>query len=230
MARATRTEYDESQAAKRLRVPVAAFRWARSTGLVPPPTGSSSVWPRAVVEAMDAEAIKASLPRWPISGAAAANRIAEALGTPNQPQGKASVTAFVVRQFIRRGLLTELSANPDGSLVNPDQVDAVCQREDLAVLVAEDTPLGPEQAASRLKVRRVEFNYMLALGWIQPADTVDVRFGTSRAGAVPVALFRTADVDALERAHPEIDWERLRSMKPGQRSPLATLTKAAARN
>lgn len=227
MARTARTEYDESQAAKRLGVPVAAFRWARATGLVPPPTGSS-VWSRAAVEAMDAEAIKASLPRAPISGAAAADRIAEALGTPNKLQEKASVTAFVVRQFIRRGLLTELSANPGGSLVNPDQVHTVCQREDLAVLVAEDTPLGPDQAASRLKVRRVEFNYMLELGWIQAADTVEVRFGTSRAGAVPVALFRTADIDALEGAHPEIDWERLRSMKPGQRSPLATMTKVGA--
>jgi hypothetical protein len=32
-----RTEYDEGQAAKRLKVPAAAFRWARHTGLIPAP-------------------------------------------------------------------------------------------------------------------------------------------------------------------------------------------------
>jgi hypothetical protein len=35
------TEYDDAQAAKRLRVPVAAFRWAQHTGLVPAPDVSS---------------------------------------------------------------------------------------------------------------------------------------------------------------------------------------------
>ncbi|GAB2966836.1 hypothetical protein GCM10023080_031340 [Streptomyces pseudoechinosporeus] len=32
---------------------------------------------------------------------------------------RANVTAFVVRRLIARGLLTELSGNPDGSLLNP---------------------------------------------------------------------------------------------------------------
>jgi hypothetical protein len=228
MARTARTDYDESQAAKRLRVPVAAFRWARQTGLVPPPTGTSSVWSRAAVEAMDAEAITASLPHTPISGSAAADRIAKALGTPNGMQEKASVTSFVVRRFIARGLLTDLSANPDGSLVNPDQVDVVCRREDLAQLVAEDTPLGPDQASERLRVRRTDFNYMVSLGWIEPADTVEWQIGTSRAGAVEVRLFTTASVDAVEAALPEIDWERLRNIQPGRRSPLAALSKAVA--
>ncbi|MFE2985931.1 hypothetical protein [Streptomyces sp. NPDC059262] len=80
---ARRTEYDESQAAGRLRVPITAFRWARHTGLVPAPDASSYQWSRAVVEAMDADAIRASIPREPIGGSTAANRIAEALGTPN---------------------------------------------------------------------------------------------------------------------------------------------------
>ena len=78
-----RTEYDASQAAKRLKVPAAAFRWARHTGLIPDPDASSYQWSRAAVEALDADAIRAAMSSPPIGGGAAADRIADALGTPN---------------------------------------------------------------------------------------------------------------------------------------------------
>jgi hypothetical protein len=38
-------------------------------------------------------------------------------------------------------------------------------------------------------------------------------------------LFRTADVDAVPDAHPEVDWEQLRNVGRGRRSPLAALAK-----
>ncbi|MCQ8195060.1 hypothetical protein [Streptomyces rugosispiralis] len=105
---------------------------------------------------MDPHTVRAAIPREPIAGSIAADRIAEALGTPNPAAygQRSNVTAFVVRRFIARGLLTHLSGNPDGSLVNPDEIDAVCEREDLAALVASAAPLGPDQAAERLGVRR----------------------------------------------------------------------------
>ncbi|WP_329583579.1 hypothetical protein [Streptomyces sp. NBC_01361] len=218
-----RTDYDASQAAKRLRVPAAALRWAHHIGVIPAPDMPSSKWSRAAVEAMDPDAVRASLPRAPISGGAAADRIAETLGTPNQPTEKAHVGTFVVRRLIDRGLLKDLTTNPDGMLLNPDQVDAVCQREDLAALVAADTPLGPNQAAEQLGVRRADFDWMLRLSWVTPAERREVRFGTSRAGAVDVPMFRTADIDALPAAHSEVDWEQLRAVGKGQRSPLAAL-------
>ncbi|AZP14786.1 hypothetical protein EJC51_00550 [Streptomyces aquilus] len=89
------------------------------------------------------------MPREAILGSAAADRIASALGTPNPTEygERAHVTAFVVRRLIARGLLTDLSAVRDTVLVNPDQVDAVCSRPDLAAMVAADTPLGPDQAS-----------------------------------------------------------------------------------
>ncbi|MFI1840012.1 hypothetical protein [Streptomyces olivaceoviridis] len=218
-----RTEYDASQAAKRLKVPAAAFRWARHTGLIPDPDASSWQWSRTAVEALDTDAIRAAMPSPPISGGAAADRIADALGTPNVIGEKANVTAFVVRRFVDRGLLADLSANPDGTLHHPGQVDQVCRREDLADLVAADTPLGPEQAAARLGVRRVEFDWMVRLGWVRSPQSIEVRFGTSRAGAVDVALYTTASVDAIVPAHPEVDWEQLRTVEKGRRSPLASL-------
>lgn len=223
-----RTEYDARQAAKRLKVLAAAFRWARHTGLIPDPDASSSRWTRAAVEALDADAIRAAMPSPPISGGAAADRIADALGTPNVIGEKANVTAFVVRRFVDRGLLVDLSANPDGTLHHPSQVAEVCQREDLADLVAADTPLGPEQAAARLGVRRVEFDWMVRLGWVRSPQSIEVRFGTSRAGAVDVALYTTASVDAVVPAHPEVDWEQLRAVEKGRRSPLSALAKQAA--
>ncbi|WP_199830283.1 hypothetical protein [Streptomyces viridochromogenes] len=223
-----RTEYDASQAAKRLKVPAAAFRWARHTGLIPDPDASSFQWSRAAVEALDADAVRAAMASPPIGGGAAADRIADALGTPNVIGEKANVTAFVVRRFIDRGLLVDLSANPDGTLHHPGQVAEVCRREDLADLVAADTPLGPEQAAARLGVRRVEFDHMVRLGWVRSPQSIEVRFGTSRAGAVDVALYTTASVDAVVPAHPEVDWEQLRAVEKGRRSPLGSLRPAPA--
>ncbi|AEY86849.1 hypothetical protein SHJG_8862 [Streptomyces hygroscopicus subsp. jinggangensis 5008] len=180
------------------------------------------------MEALDADAIRAAMPSPPISGGAAADRIADALGTPNVIGEKANVTAFVVRRFVDRGLLVDLSANPDGTLHHPGQVAEVCQREDLADLVAADTPLGPEQAAARLRVRRADFDHMVRLGWVRSPQSIEVRFGTSRAGAVDVALYTTASVDAVVPAHPEVDWEQLRTVEKGRRSPLGSLRPAPA--
>ncbi|MFJ9250354.1 hypothetical protein [Streptomyces sp. NPDC101776] len=220
------TEYDDAQAAKRLRVPVAAFRWARHTGLVPAPDVSSWQWSRAAVEAMDADAIRAALPHEPIPAAVAADHIAQALGTPNVPGEPPVVSAFAVRRLIAAGLLADLTANPEAVLINPDQVTEVCGIEGLAQRLAAEAPLGPDQAAARLGVRRVDFDYMRELLWVRPAERREVRFGTSRAGAVMVPLFTTASVDALPDAHPEVDWEQLRSVGKGRRSPLAALVKA----
>ncbi len=91
-----RTEYDAGQAAKRLKVPAAAFRWARHTGLIPAPDASSHQWSRAAVEALDADAIRAAMPTPPISGARRPTGIADALGTPNPTTygERANVTAL----------------------------------------------------------------------------------------------------------------------------------------
>ncbi|MGA4980263.1 hypothetical protein [Streptomyces cinereoruber] len=40
-----------------------------------------------------------------------------------------------------------------------------------------------------------------------------MQYGTSRAGAVKVPLYRAADVDALPSTHPEADWEELRRVE-----------------
>lgn len=69
---------------------------------------------------------------------------------PNLSGEKATVTAFVVRRLIDLRILTDLSANPDGSLVNPDQVDLVCARAGSRRAGGRQHPAGarPDRAAA----------------------------------------------------------------------------------
>ncbi|GAB1340831.1 hypothetical protein ACE1SV_74210 [Streptomyces sp. E-15] len=221
-----RTEYDETQAAKRLHTTVAVLRWARHVGVVPDPDVRGYAWSRPAVEAMDAEAMRASMPREAISPYEAANRIAAALGTPNEPGQPPAVSTYAVERLIALGLLLDLSAHRRHCLLNPDQVDQVAAGEGLAGLLDREAPLGPEQAAARLGVRRVDFEWMRRLGWISPVSWGRVQFGASKAGAVTVPRFATGHVDDLPATHPEIDWTQLRAVEKGRRSPLAALAKA----
>ncbi|MGA5499244.1 hypothetical protein ACPCSP_33515 [Streptomyces cinereoruber] len=118
---------------------------------------------------------------------------------------------------------SHLSGNTGGTPHHPGQVAKVCARKDLAELAAADIPLGPDQTAVRLGVRRVEFDWMVKLKWLRATEWTEVQYGTSRAGAVEVPLYRAADVDALPGTHPEVDWEELRRVEKGRRSPLAAL-------
>ncbi|WP_404962661.1 hypothetical protein [Streptomyces sp. 147326] len=60
MVRSVRV-FDEGQASGQLRVPVAAWRWATGSGLVPAADVGPGRWSRAVVEAADPEAVRAAL-------------------------------------------------------------------------------------------------------------------------------------------------------------------------
>ncbi|GAB1340769.1 hypothetical protein ACE1SV_73590 [Streptomyces sp. E-15] len=133
------------------------------------------------------------------------------------------MSTYAVERLVALGLLLDLSAHRRYSLLNPDQVDRVAAGEGLAELLDRETPLGPEQAAARLGVRRVDFEWMRRLGWITPVSWSRVQFGASKAGAVNVPRFATGHVDDLPATHPEIDWAQLRSVGKGQRSPLAAL-------
>ncbi|GGU67043.1 hypothetical protein [Streptomyces lavendofoliae] len=64
---------------------------------------------------------------------------------------------------------------------------------------------------------------MVRLGWAGSPQSIEVRFGTSQAGAVDVALHTTASVDAVPADHPKVDWEQPRAVEKGRRSPLAAL-------
>ncbi|MFI6006704.1 hypothetical protein ACIA98_41270 [Streptomyces sp. NPDC051366] len=224
-----RLEYDEGQAAGRLRVTRSAFRWAVHTGAVPAPDAGPGLWSRAAVEAMDADAIRAGLPEDPLSGRGAADVLAQALGTPNPSwgAGPAVVTAFAVREMVKAGFLTDLSGDPAQPALHPDQVAALAAHPDLARLLAQAVPIGPDQAAQRLGVRRCDFDHLVRLGWVRHAQEVKVKFGAARGGTVWVPLYRADHIDRVPLVHPEVDWPALRALGKGQRSPLARLAVSA---
>ncbi|MCX4547227.1 hypothetical protein [Streptomyces sp. NBC_01565] len=223
-----RMEYDGDQAAGRLRVPRYAYRWAVHTGAVPAPDAGPGVWSRAAVESMDAEVIRAAMGDGPLYGGQAADRLAEALGTPNPPGGPAAVGVAALVELAKDGLLLSLSGDPEQPLFHPAQVETLAARPDLAGLLAEAAPLGPDQAAARLGVRRSDLDHVVRLGWLRPAQEVRVKFGAARGGTVWIPLYRAGDIDRLPPDHPEVDWPALRALGKGQRSPLARLTPAGA--
>ncbi|MCX5202677.1 hypothetical protein OG897_14605 [Streptomyces sp. NBC_00237] len=149
------------QAAGRLRVPVAAFRWAAHTGQVPAADAGPGLWTRTAVESVDAEAVRAAL-RGPVGASTAADRLTAALGTP-LPALRPAVTSRQIGDLARAGLLTVLGTATDAPDIHPDQVAVLARRRDLAQLLDRHLCLGPEQAAIRLGVRRTDLKELRRL-------------------------------------------------------------------
>ncbi|MFE6713856.1 hypothetical protein [Streptomyces sp. NPDC057695] len=219
-----RESYDEYEAAGRLKVSVAAWRWAVASGSIPPADAGPGQWSRAVVEAADAEGIRAALPG-PASAWWAAERLTEALGEP-LPFGRPAVTATAVGRLVRAGLLVYLGGDVATPDVHPEQVAALARRRDLPALLDRHVPLGPDQAARRLGVRRTEFDHVVRLGWIAPVGTVTVDYKRARGGVTDIPLYSGQDIALLPVSRPSVDWRALRTLAPGRRSPLAALDPA----
>ncbi|MGW3327815.1 hypothetical protein [Streptomyces virginiae] len=215
-----REVFDESQAAGRLRVPVAAWRWATGSGLVPAADAGPGRWSRQVVEAADPEAVRAALRG--IEAGMAADRLTEALGVP-LPILRPRVTASAIGHLMKAGLLVHLGGEPRFPVVHPDQVAALARRRDLPALLDRHVPLGPDQAAVRLGVRRVDFDQVVRLGWLAPVATVDVDY-KHHGGVTTVPLYDAQEIALLEVVRPCVDWRAVRTVAAGRRSPLAALT------
>ncbi|MFD4392626.1 hypothetical protein [Streptomyces sp. NPDC058495] len=216
-----RETYDEDQAAGRLRVSVAAWRWATAAGIAPHADAGEGLWSRAVVESVDAEAVRAAL-RGPVAASWAAQRLTAALGDP-LPRCRPRVTASAIGRLVRAGLLTYLGGDPAYPDVHPDQVAALGRRRDLAALLDRHVPLGPDQAAVRLGVRRTDFDQVVRLGWITPTGTVAIDY-KHHGGVTTIPLYSGEDVALLPLTRPAVDWHALTTTPAGRRSPLAALT------
>lgn len=97
--------------------------------------------------------------------------------------------------------------------------------EELTERIRREQLLGPEQAAVHMEIRRRDFDYVTAAGWVSP-----VRYATLAVGrrkTVDVPLY---PVGALEDAllTPGVDWEAVRSVKAGEVSPLREFTRLPA--
>jgi hypothetical protein len=78
-----------------------------------------------------------------------------------------------------------------------------------------------DRCADRLGIRASDFGHLVDRGWIKP-----VGYGrgphTPKSYTPDVPLYRAGDITAL-LADEAIDWDAVRSVKRGQRSPLAKL-------
>ncbi|MGI5262384.1 hypothetical protein [Streptomyces angustmyceticus] len=120
-------------------------------------------------------------------------------------------------------LLLGLSRDHKYPKINADQVAELSARTELPQILASETPLGPDQAAGRLGVRRVDFEWMRRPGWIEPVSYGRVQFGATKAGAAHMPRFSTRHIDDRPQQHPESGCPALHTLGKGQRSPLATL-------
>jgi DNA polymerase III epsilon subunit-like protein len=94
--------------------------------------------------------------------------------------------------------------------------------EELAERVRRERLLGPDQAAEYMEIRRTDFDYVTAAGWVAPAR--HVTRGVGRYKTVQVPLYQVGDLeDAL--ATPGVDWEAVHTVKPGEESPLREFTR-----
>ncbi|MEU9181848.1 hypothetical protein AB0C90_34440 [Streptomyces sp. NPDC048550] len=97
------------------------------------------------------------------------------------------------------------------------------QLSGLPALLDRHVPLGPDQAARRLGVRRVDLDAAVRLGFLSPIGTVEIDY-KHHGGVTVVPLFSAVDVALLPVVRPLVDWQAVATARPGRRSPLAALT------
>ncbi|MFJ6721660.1 hypothetical protein [Streptomyces sp. NPDC091259] len=118
----------------------------------------------------------------------------EALGEPLRCRPR--VTASAVGHLVRAGLLGYLGGEVAFPDVHPDQVAALARRRDLPALLDRHVPLGPDQAACRLGVRRADFDQVVRLGWVTPVGSVEIDY-KHHGGLTTISLYSAEDVARL---------------------------------
>ena len=101
-------------------------------------------------------------------------------------------------------------------------IEALAADEELDAEIRGARLLGPDQAAEHLQIRRRDFDYLTAAGFVTAATYVEAEVGRRRY--VTVAMYTTASIDDLLDI-PGIDWEQLRGVRPGALSPLREFTR-----
>jgi hypothetical protein len=87
-------------------------------------------------------------------------------------------------------------------------VHALAAGQDPLEVLGGDRELGPDEAATRLRVRRIEFDHCVAASWIGPCTLRDVVVNNR---AYPLPVYRASEVDALLNVA-GIDWATMRTV------------------
>lgn len=138
----------------------------------------------------------------------------------------AKVYVETVRELVRLGHLsmsrwikTEICGRSLQAFIDRhDALDVVAAAE------VTGRTLMADQAAERLQIRRADFDHITRAGLLKPISWKLTGY-TSKRNDPGMSLYRQGDVDALaeQPSIGGIDWQLVRTVKPGQRSPLAKL-------
>ncbi|CUU60778.1 Exonuclease [Parafrankia irregularis] len=97
--------------------------------------------------------------------------------------------------------------------------------EDALEQVRRGQVLGPEQAALHMEIRRRDFDYVVAAGWVAPVRHVTREVGVRKTVDIPLYAIGGLE-DALRTQG--VDWEAVRAVRAGEASPLREYTRLPA--
>ncbi|WP_328321824.1 hypothetical protein OHA70_25435 [Kribbella sp. NBC_00382] len=196
------------------------FQVARAVrrGLFPAPDLGSR-WSAGLVErfAARADEIRAEVGSLPDMGAARAARVlAERFGC--------EVAADAVFELGRREVFPITDWYKGNPLFDGHAVEVFSDRAVLDEALVAGVCVTADDAATHLRVRRVDFDHLVRAGLVAPSRWV--RSGWQRRRSAPeVALYRVAELDALVEVE-AIDWPAVRATLGGRVSLLAALPTA----
>jgi hypothetical protein len=133
-----------------------------------------------------------------------------------------AVTGNGVAELARRGLLPVTGDYKGWPLYDGRALEALTD----AGAAVEATRAGrlrtADESAAYLRIRRSDFGRLIRVGLLKPSVWGHGPF--DRRGRFSVPLYRTGDLDDLA-ARPGIDWDwdAVRAVPAGHRSPLAAL-------
>ncbi|MEU5425949.1 hypothetical protein AB0H73_10115 [Streptomyces olivoreticuli] len=122
-------------------------------------------------------------------------------------------TPAELEKTAREGLI----AAGRGGRYPTDGLEALAADEELSERITGDRLIRSDEAAGLLEIRPSDWKLVVTAGWVTPQAVDQARVGRRRWIDVP--YYRARDVEAL-REMPGIDWEEVKSVRPGQPSPL----------
>lgn len=134
------------------------------------------------------------------------------------------VPPHALPELARRGFVPQVGYYKDWALYSGYSLDAFTDRQVLDAAIRDGELFTGDEAAARLRIRRVDLDHLVSAGLLTPADYVHSRHQRRRETPA-VALYRAGALDdVLARA--DIDWDAVRATPAGGRSPLARLRSA----
>lgn len=218
---AVRTAYGPDQLAGFLGLAKFQVERARAAGLIPPPDRARGRWSAAAAQVAAARLteICATVGSVPDLGAGrVADLLTERLGV--------EVTYDGVVELGRRGLLPVCGEYKGWPVYDGQAVEALTD----TAAVAEANRAGElrttDECAAYLRVRRADFNHLVRAGLITASGWGYGPYDRKNRPTVP--LYRTGDLDELA-GRADINWDAVRAVPAGRRSPLAALSTADRR-